>query len=202
MIKTQQDFYTAVQERRSYYSISKESPISDDKIEEVIAHAVKYAPTSFNSQSGRVVLLLGENHDKLWNITEAALREIVPEDQFEPTAQKMESFRNGYGTVLFFEDQNVVKSLQEQFPTYADKFPDYALQSSGMLQYIVWTALEIEGLGASLQHYQPLIDEAVQKIWEIPESWTLVAQMPFGKPTDTPGEKEFQSLDERMKVFK
>ncbi|MFS0645497.1 nitroreductase family protein [Siminovitchia sp. 179-K 8D1 HS] len=202
MIQTKQDFFTAVKERRSYYAISKESDISDQQIEELLANAIKYAPTSFNSQSGRVVLLLGENHDKLWNITEAALREIVPEENFGPTAQKMEGFRKGYGTVLFFEDLSVVKSLQEQFPTYADKFPDYSLQSSGMLQYIVWTALEIEGFGASLQHYQPLIDEAVQKIWGIPSDWKLLAQMPFGKPTAHPGEKEFQSIKERFKVFK
>ncbi|MBD8006082.1 nitroreductase family protein [Bacillus norwichensis] len=202
MIKTEQDFYTAVKERRSIYGISKESPISDEKIEEVVAHAIKHAPTAFNSQSGRVVLLLGENHDKLWNITESALRELVPEDQFEPTAQKMEAFRSGYGTVLFFEDTNVVKGLQEQFPPYADKFPEYAQQSSGMLQYIVWTALELEGFGATLQHYQPLIDEAVQKIWNVPENWTLMAQMPFGKPMGAPGEKQFQSVDERLKVFK
>ncbi len=202
MIKTEQDFYTAVKERCSIYGISKESPISDDKIEEIIEHAIKHGPTAFNSQSARVVLLLGENHDKLWNITESALRELVPEDQFEPTAQKMEAFRNGYGTVLFFEDDNVVKGLQEQFPPYADKFPEYAQQSSGMLQYIVWTALELEGFGATLQHYQPLIDEAVQKIWNVPENWTLMAQMPFGTPTAAPGEKQFQSVDERFKVFK
>lgn len=202
MIQTKQDFFTAVKERRSYYAISKESDITDQQIEELIANAIKYAPTSFNSQSGRVVLLLGGNHDKLWNITEAALREIVPKKDFGPTAQKMEGFRNGYGTVLFFEDMSVVKSLQEKFPTYADKFPDYSLQSSGMLQYIVWAALEIEGFGASLQHYQPLIDEAVQKIWDIPSDWKLLAQMPFGKPTAQPGEKEFQSIKKRFKVFK
>lgn len=202
MIKTEQGFYAAVKERRSIYGISKESPVSNEKIEELIEHAIKHAPSAFNSQSARVVLLLGENHDKLWNITEAVLREMVPEDQFEPTAQKMASFRNGYGTVLFFEDKKVVEGLQEQFPTYADKFPDYALQSSGMLQYIVWTALELEGFGATLQHYQPLIDEAVQEIWGVPESWTLLAQMPFGKPTAAPGEKQFQSMDERFKVFK
>ena len=201
MIKTQ-NFYTAVEERRSVYGISKEKVISDERIEEVIAHAVKHAPSGFNSQSGRVVILLGENHDKLWNITEATLREIVPADKFQPTEDKMTSFRNGYGTVLFFEDQSVVESLQAQFPLYKDKFPEYSLQSSGMLQYVVWTSLEIEGFGACLQHYQPLIDEAVQKIWDIPQNWTLLAQMPFGKPTAAPSEKQFNSIEDRMKVFK
>ena len=30
-----------------------------------------------------------------------------------------------------------------------------------MLQLVVWTALEAEGLGATLQHYNPLIDDEV-----------------------------------------
>ncbi|MBS4206931.1 nitroreductase family protein [Bacillus sp. FJAT-50079] len=202
MIKTEQNFYTAVENRRSVYGISNEVVVSEERVEEVVAHALKYAPSAFNSQSGRVVILFGENHDKLWNITEAALKEIVPAENFQPTAEKMESFRNGFGTVLFFEDQSIVKGLQEQFPSYADKFPEYALQSSGMLQYIIWTSLEVEGFGASLQHYQPIIDEAVEKIWNIPSDWKLIAQMPFGKPMAIPAEKQKQPLEERMKVFK
>lgn len=202
MIETKQDFFKAVEDRRSAYSISKQSPISDERIEEIVANAVKHAPSAFNSQSGRAVVLLGENHDQLWNLTEAALKEIVPAENFQPTADKMASFRNGYGTVLFFEDQSVVKDLQERFPLYQDKMPDYSLQSSGMLQYIVWTSLQVEGLGASLQHYNPIIDDAVQKVWDIPSNWSLVSQMPFGQPTATAGEKQFNSLEERMKVFK
>ena len=32
------DFYSAILNRRSFYAISKKSPISDNKIEEVIGH--------------------------------------------------------------------------------------------------------------------------------------------------------------------
>jgi predicted oxidoreductase (fatty acid repression mutant protein) len=71
-----------------------------------------------------------------------------------------------------------------------------------MLQFVVWTSLELEGLGASLQHYNPLIDEEVRAKWNLPSTWKLIAQMPFGKPTGAPGEKEFQPLDTRMKVFR
>jgi len=202
MIQTEKNFYTAVENRRSMYGISKETVISDERIEEIVAHAIKHAPSAFNSQSGRAVILLGENHDKLWNITEAALRELVPAENFKPTEEKMAAFRNGSGTILFFEDQTVVRSLQEKFPSYAEKMPEYSLQSSGMLQYIVWTALELEGFGVSLQHYNPVIDEAVQKIWDIPETWKLISQMPFGKPTAEPREKQYNSVEERMKVFK
>ncbi|ADM69860.1 hypothetical protein GMA19_02044 [Paenibacillus polymyxa E681] len=197
------DFFTALKDRRSYYGISKEQVISDQRIQEIVEEAVKYTPTSFNSQTSRAVVLLGEHHDKLWNITEDILREVVGnEEQFKSTAEKMNGFRSGYGTVLFFEDNNVVAGLQQQFEAYADNFPIWSNQSNGMLQLVVWTALEQEGLGASLQHYNPLIDEKVKNQWNIPEHWKLIAEMPFGKPTFQPGEKEFQPVEERVKTFK
>ncbi|MGM1020178.1 MAG: nitroreductase family protein [Bacillota bacterium] len=197
------DFFTALKERRSYYGISKEQVISDQRIQEIVEEAVKYTPTSFNSQTSRAVVLLGEHHDKLWNIAENILREVVGnEEQFKSTAEKMNGFRSGYGTVLFFEDNNVVAGLQQQFEAYADNFPIWSNQSNGMLQLIVWTALEQEGLGASLQHYNPLIDEKVKNEWNIPEHWKLIAELPFGKPTFQPGEKEFQPVEERVKTFK
>lgn len=80
------------------------------------------------------------------------MRKVVPPEDFVSTAGKIASFRNGYGTILFFEDQTIVANLQKQFPLYQDNFPVWSQQSSGILQYIVWTALELEGLGASLQH--------------------------------------------------
>lgn len=195
------DFYTAVKDRRSIYGINKEITISNEKIQELINHAVKYTPSAFNSQSARVLVLLGEQHDKLWNITKETLRKIVPSEKFGPTEEKMKSFGSGYGTILFFENTEVIEDLQKQFASYAENFPNWSQQSSGMLQYVIWTSLEIEGLGASLQHYNPLIDDEVKKEWSIPASWKLIAQMPFGNPTMEPGEKEFKPLEERIKVY-
>lgn len=196
------EFYSAVKDRRSIYGISKENVIPDERIVEIVEHAAKYCPSAFNSQSGRAVILLGEHHNKLWDITKGALRSKVPVAKFAATEAKIDTFRNGYGSVLFFEDQSIVEGLQERFPSYKDNFPMWSLQSSGMLQYIVWTALETEGFGASLQHYNPLIDEAVRKEWSIPASWKLLSQMVFGKPTAPAAEKEFKPLEERIKVFK
>lgn len=196
------DFLTAVADRRSYYGISKETVVSDERIKEIIEHAVKHTPSAFNSQSARVVLLLGDQHDNLWNITKEALRKIVPADQFSSTEEKIDSFKNGYGTVLFFEDSSVIESLQQKFALYKDNFPIWSQQASGMHQFVIWTALEIEGFGASLQHYNELIENDVKKEWSIPDNWKLIGQMPFGKPTAEPDEKKFQPLEERIKVFK
>ena len=55
---------------------------------------------------------------------------------------------------------------------------------------------------ASLQHYNPLIDEAVAKEWQLPETWELIAQMPFGAPLQEPGAKEFNPIEERVRIFK
>jgi len=196
------DFYVALQRRRSIYGISKEKITSDERIQEIIETAVKHTPSSFNSQSARVLVLLGEHQNKLWDITKETLKKIVPADKFSPTEEKINSFQNGYGTVLFFEDQSVIEELQSKFALYKDNFPIWSQHSSGMLQFVVWTALEAEGFGASLQHYSPLIDIGVSQQWAVPTTWKLIAQLPFGKPTAQPGEKEFQPLEGRVKFFK
>jgi uncharacterized protein len=196
------DLYSVLKERRSYYGIDKDVKVPDERIVEIVEFAVKYTPSAFNSQTARVVVLTGVAHDKLWEITTESLRKAVGDGDFTGTQQKMNSFKAGYGTVLFFEDESIIKSLQEQFTLYADNFPIWSNQASGMHQLVVWAAFESEGLGASLQHYNPLIDEEVKKEWNVPSNWKLVAQMPFGNPTAQPGEKVFKPLEDRVKFYK
>lgn len=192
----------AVVKRRSIYQLGKDEIVSSQKIIEMINTAVKYAPTAFNSQSARVVVLFGENYKKFWQMVMAKLREIVPTEKFAATEDKINSFMQGYGTVLFFEDEAVIEALQKKFPLYQDNFPKWSLQSGGMLQFIIWTMLEKAGLGASLQHYNPLIDADAAKMFDIPATWKLLAQMPFGSIAAPADEKTFLPLEERIKVFK
>jgi len=176
-------FLDAVQNRRSIYGLSNDAVVSDDRIRSIVEFAVKYSPSAFNSQTSRVIVLLGEEHRRFWILTMEALTKVMHGRDTGPTQKKIDSFAAGRGTVLFFEDQDIVKSLQVQFPTYAENFPAWSQQASGILQFILWTALEDNGVGASLQHYNPLVDDAVAKAWDVPPSWKLIAQMPFGKPT-------------------
>ncbi len=195
------DFSAAIKDRRTYYTISNQSNISDSQIQTLVEEAVQYTPSAFHSQSARTVLLLGEHHLNLWDIVRETLRKLVPEDKFQPTDEKINAFAAGYGSILYFEDTDVVKELQEKFQSYKDNFPIWAQQSNGMLQLVIWTSLENEGFGASLQHYNPIIDEEVKKQWDIPGSWQLIAQMPFGVPTGEPNGKTFLPIGERTKVF-
>jgi uncharacterized protein len=197
------NFKEALLHRRTYYAISNQSPVTDDKIEELIRFAITNVPSAFNSQSTRVVLLLGENHKKVWSIAKDLLQKIVPAEAFQKTEEKINgSFLAGYGTILFFEDQKVVEGLQKAFPPYADNFPVWSQQTSAMHQLSVWTMLEDIGFGANLQHYNPLIDEEVAKTWNIPAHWKLIAEMPFGVPVAEPDKKDFEPMEERFKIFK
>lgn len=197
----QKSFYDAIKDRRSIYAISGESPVGEERIAEVVGQAIKHVPSAFNSQSARVAILFGKAHQKLWNITMETLRKIVPPKDFPQTEEKIRSFAAGYGTILYFDDTTVTEGLMQQFPLYRENFPVWAQQSNGMLQFAVWTSLEQEGLGATLQHYNPLIDEEVKKTWNLPQSWKLIAQMPFGKPTAEPDAKETLPVEQRMLQF-
>ncbi len=194
------DILSSIQDRRSFYSISKKSPISDQRIEELVGEAVKHTPSPYNIQSQRAVLLFGKEHDRLWDFVKARMKAKLSPERYEESEPKLDAFQAGYGTVLFFDDTKVTDDFGEEMKN-VEKFRTWSQQANGMLQYGVWNLLESEGLGASLQHYNPLIDEDVRKAWDLPESWSLIAQMPFGLPTARPDAKKFEPLEKRFKVF-
>lgn len=196
-------FVDALANRRSHYAISPKSPISDKEIENIVETVLTYVPSAFNSQTTRMVLLLGEHHLRLWEIVKDTLKKKMSAEAFVQTEAKIDnSFASGYGTILFFEEQEIVEYLQKTFPSYKDNFPVWSNHTSAMHQLAAWVMLEDAGFGVSLQHYNPLIDEKVLEAWDLPKSWTLVAQMPFGLPTGEISEKEMDDLNKRMKVFK
>lgn len=192
---------SSISKRRTQYALGKSLPISKDDVAALIQESVRQAPSPFNSQSARAVILFGRESESFWGLTVEALRKIVPADSFEPTKAKIDSFAAGAGTVLFYEDVNVVRSLQEQFALYADNFPIWSEQSSGMAQFAVWAALANAEIGASLQHYNPLIDDVVAQTWQIPENWKLRAQMPFGSNEQPIPDKAYMDDGERFKIF-
>ncbi|MGO4987877.1 nitroreductase family protein [Gallicola sp. Sow4_E12] len=197
------DYLAAVAKRRSVYSLKKESTLKDENLIEMIKQVTQDAPSSLNSQSQRVVILLGEEHDYLWeNIVMETLRKVVnDEERFKETEKKIKGFAKAYGTVLFYQDKNSLKIMEEKFPDYAHNFDRWASEGDGILLYGIWTALASCGLGASVQHYNPLIDEEVAQRYDIPKEWMLISQMPFGVIEEYPEPKEKMAVEEKVKVF-
>lgn len=195
------NYYKSIKSRRTIYGIGNEKIVTAKKIIKKVDFCITYAPSVFNSQSARIVVLFNAQHERLWDIVEETLRKIIPEDDFLKTKEKIYTFKKGYGSILFFEDTNEIESFKQNYPTYETYFENWSQQGNAMLQYSIWTALVSEGLGASLQHYNPLIDEDVKKEWSLPNSWQLISQMPFGNPTAPAEEKCTISVERRMQVF-
>ena len=195
-------FTEAVQNRRSIYALGKNIPVLETEVMAVIERMTKEVPSSFNMQSARVVVTMKEHHENIWDITENALKKIVPADKFEPTKTKLDGFAAGYGTILFYEESDTIYEMQKKFPTYAENFPIWAAQANGMLQFAIWTALEDLGLGVNIQHYNMLIEEDIRKIFNLPGSWDLVAQMVFGEKLKDAPPIEKISTGERVQVFR
>lgn len=185
----------SLEKRRSFYQINKELPVSEAEVVDTIKRAVVLVPDAFNMQSARVVVALGEKQDALWDAIYDAFGGKVKRE-------KIDGFKAGAGTVLYFIDNSVVESMQDQFQPYAENFPIWAQQANGMLQISIWTALRDMGIGANIQHYNPVIDETVKKLFHVPENYKLIAQMPFGGIVAQPDPKPEQDPDARVKVFR
>lgn len=168
----------SLENRRTYYNIDKNLPVLEKEIEEKIKEVTELVPDAFNMKSARIVLAFGEKHDRLWDEIYNVFEGKVPRE-------KIDSFKAGAGTVLFLYDEATVKKMQEQFSTYADNFPVWANQANGMLQ-----------------HYNPVIDARVKEIFDIPENFKLVAQMPFGGIVSEPDKKEKEDIDKRVTVLR
>ena len=194
-------FIEAIARRRSYYHLEDKTLMDDSRVVELVDELLATMPSPFNVQSARVVLLFGDHHREVWQLVVEALRNILPEERFILSKQKIErSFASGHGTVLFYEDTAALNHLRENNPLYADSVEIWSEQSSGMLQFAMWTALEEFGYGASLQHYNTLIEYSIVERWHINPDWRLIAQMPFGAPMDTPPQREQNSSPQSRRV--
>lgn len=185
----------SLKSRRSVYALNKELPVDETKVVETVEKATELVPDAFNMKSQRIAVALGDKQDALWDTIYEAFGGKVAKE-------KIDGFKAAAGTVLYFTDTNVVKGLQEQFALYADNFPIWAQQSNGMLQISIWSALRDLGIGANIQHYNPVIDNAVKELFDLPESWQLIAQMPFGGIAAEPEAKENEDIANRVKIIK
>lgn len=99
-------FIELAKARRSVYTLSASSPVPDSEIQELVKSAILHVPSSFNTQSTRLVLLLHEEHRKLWDAATKIFVEsmVVPgkmsKEMWEThTKPRLQGFRAAYGTV-------------------------------------------------------------------------------------------------------
>lgn len=222
-----QKFLQLIKQRRSIYALNNTPILPDAELISLIKTTVRESPSAFNSQSSRVVILLGEDHKNYWqNIVKPAMRKTITDETFwSKLGPRYDLFAQAYGTALFFEDENAIKKLQQEHAVVAKSFPHWSAHASGMAQLNTWTALEVAGYGANLQHvsdsnttntsynaheltYSPFLKQNIQagpativEKYGVPTDWTLQAELVFGNPTATPSEKTYMDDTDRFKVF-
>ena len=188
--------------RRSIYALGHTRVVTDFCLEDTLKDCLKNCPTPFNAQSARLVLLLNKKHLDFWNLVLQKVLAVTPLGKKNSAEQKINSFAAAYGTILYFEDTDILAQLQKDFPLYQKNMHDWTFEANGMLQYMVWPSLAENEIAASLQHYNELIEEDVKKMLDSPDSWKILSQMPFGSTEKTPAEKTFLPLENRFKIFK
>ncbi|MGL3044412.1 nitroreductase family protein [Acinetobacter pecorum] len=194
-------FIDQLKKRRSIYALGKRVHYSQAYLCEIIQEAVRSCPSAYDSQSTRIAVLFADSHHQFWEIVKQVQRQHVPEHIYEGVELKLNQCAEAYGTILFYEDQSMIQQLQKKMPLNSEDFPAWSEQTSGMAQFAVWATLADSGLGASLQHYNPLIDEKVAEHFDIDKNWLLRAQLCFGSIEQTVEEK-LQQLDQyRFKIL-
>lgn len=196
------NFLQAIQHRRTIYALSKKQILPEEEVVKYIRAFVKEAPSAFNVQSSRIVVLLGAEHDNYWGkIVPDALRAVAGEQAVEASKDKLAGFKAGTGTVVFFEDEKLIKGQQEAFPQYAASFPLWSQHASGMAQIYVWSGLESMGYGANLQHYGGLTGETLKSKYNLPATYQIQSEMVFGYPEHPAGEKQYMADHERVIAY-
>lgn len=118
------NLFAAIENRISCYSLANKSPIPDSRIHEIVNSTVKHTPSAFNVQSARAVILLKQDHEKLWDIGDACLKKAMPEPAYLALAPKVQGFKESYGTILFFEDQAALDTLKSKNPGIQHVIPE------------------------------------------------------------------------------
>ncbi len=181
----------SLQKRRTYYNLKKELPVSIDEVMKLVENVTELTPDAFNMKSSRVVVVYGDKQNELWDKVYNVFEGKVPRE-------KIDLFKEAFGTILYFYDNRVVVDLQSKFPNFADNFPLWASHASAMLQISIWSALRELEIGASLQHYNPVIDKEVKNFLNLPDDYILVAQMPFGAIVGDATIKEKEDIKKRV----
>lgn len=202
-------YLKAIEGRRTYYGINKAIPASltNEKIKEIVKKVVLHTPSAFNTQTTRLVILTGAEHDKFWDTASQALRKFQtdkavaagkPAPEFKDETDRPLSFKPAYGTILFYNAPESLDGKAEAAPYLKEYVDDWLNHTNAMHQIHLWTALEAEGAGANLQHYNPVINKSIAEKWNVPKDWVLKAQLVFGgREGIDPGPKTQVPLEER-----
>jgi predicted oxidoreductase (fatty acid repression mutant protein) len=107
--------------------------------------------------------------------------------------------------IVFWESTEAVKAAQEMHKASAGMFGEWSDHANAMHQILVWSALELEGVGANLQHMNamPPVEAALKTFLGVPAEYKLKAHLNYGdEAVPHPDVPQKLALGETFKVVR
>lgn len=165
------------------------------EVQERIEEAVRLTPSAYNVPSFHV-LLVREARAEFWAEVEAGFRAGLDGERLERYLQRLDGFRDGVAAIAIYENREAVPALRDAWNLSDQVAQSFSCQSLGMLQLSIWLALTAEGLVTSLQHWDWLIADRLERFFELPAGkYKLTAVLPVGYPAESPREQEPVALE-------
>ncbi|KAJ0275991.1 hypothetical protein Brms1b_007735 [Colletotrichum noveboracense] len=182
---TTDDWPNAASYRRTIYGLKGTSSVPDSRARDIIQKIQVFAPSAYNTQPIRYSLVTGEKHKLFWEIIIQAAEPSIKgtnEAAWKSMQGFLQNHKAAYGSVVVWESLNAQNKGAESHKSAAQMFPQYGDHASGMAQMLLWTALELEGLGANLKHMQsiPQVEVALKEFCGVPEDYSLKAHINYG----------------------
>ena len=188
-----------IEKRRSNYDLGNNLEISKKDLINLLRKIIYYAPSPFNVQSSKIVLLNKKSHHLLWTtVVEEFLKKNNNGDLLDSDKARIKREDKAYGTILFYKDERVIEEFKEKLDTYEQKSLDsWCIEESAMLQMNIWNELRLRNIGAHILHFDD-IDEEVSVAFDIDKNYKLVAMMVFGNIIQEAAVKPKKDIDKRF----
>jgi nitroreductase len=188
-----------IEKRRSNYDLGNNLEISKKDLINLLRKIVYYAPSPFNVQSSKIVLLNKKSHHLLWTtVVEEFLKKNNNGDLLDSDKARIKREEKAYGTILFYKDEQIIENFKKDLEDYEkNNLDEWCTQESAMLQMNIWNELRLRNIGAHIVHFDN-IDEEVSVAFDIDKKYKLVAMMVFGNINQEAAVKPKKDIDKRF----
>ena len=188
-----------IEKRRSNYDLGNNLEISKKDLINLLRKIIYYAPSPFNVQSSKIVLLNKKSHHLLWTtVVEEFLKKNNNGDLLDSDKARIKREEKAYGTILFYKDEQIIENFKKDLEDYEkNNLDEWCTQESAMLQMNMWNELRLRNIGAHIVHFDN-IDEEVSVAFDIDKKYKLVAMMVFGNINQEAAVKPKKDIDKRF----
>jgi nitroreductase len=188
-----------IEKRRSNYDLGNNLEISKKDLINLLRKIVYYAPSPFNIQSSKIVLLNKKSHHLLWTtVVEEFLKKNNNGDLLDSDKARIKREEKAYGTILFYKDEQIIENFKKDLEDYEkNNLDEWCTQESAMLQMNIWNELRLRNIGAHIVHFDN-IDEEVSVAFDIDKKYKLVAMIVFGNINQEAAVKPKKDIDKRF----